>query len=86
MSQSNKVACDTIIDARLLAEAESMNISPSLLLEDALRIAVSEAKAQLWREQNNDAINAYNQKLLNKAHFPSKLARFNVIAIFCCKS
>ncbi|CAM3789183.1 Acetoacetyl-CoA synthase [Rheinheimera salexigens] len=75
MSQSNKVACDTIIDARLLAEAESMNISPSLLLEDALRIAVSEAKAQLWREQNNDAINAYNQKIAEQGTFSEQIGQ-----------
>lgn len=75
MSQGNKVACDTIIDARLLAEAESMNISPSLLLEDALRIAVSEAKAQLWREQNNDAINAYNQKIAEQGTFSEQIGQ-----------
>lgn len=75
MSQGNKVACDTIIDARLLAEAESMNISPSLLLEDALRIAVSEAKAQLWREQNNDAINAYNQKIAEHGTFSEQIGQ-----------
>ncbi|MCC5853183.1 MAG: type II toxin-antitoxin system CcdA family antitoxin [Alkalimonas sp.] len=75
MNQHTKTACNTSVDAALLAEAKSLNISPSLLLEQALRQAVSQAKADLWRKQNADAIAAYNQLIEQQGTFAERLGQ-----------
>ena len=75
MNQQTKTACNTSIDAALLAEAKSFNISPSLLLEQALRKAVSQAEADLWRKQNADAIADYNQLIEQHGTFAEGLGQ-----------
>lgn len=63
MTQIAKVACKTSIDAGLLSEAKALNISPSHILEQALRQAISQAKAQAWLAQNSEAVVVYNQQI-----------------------
>ncbi len=75
MNQTTKAACNTSVDAALLAEAKSLNISPSLVLEEALRKAVSQAKADLWRVQNAGAIAAYNQHIDEHGTFAERLGQ-----------
>lgn len=75
MSQNTKSACNTSVDAALLAEAKSLNISPSVVLENALRDAVSQAKADLWRAQNADAIATYNQQIAEHGTFAERLGQ-----------
>ena len=73
MTQNVKTACNTSVDAALLAEAKALNISPSVVLEQALRKAVSQAKAELWQAQNADAIAAYNQHVAEYGTFAERL-------------
>lgn len=75
MNQTTKAACNTSVDAALLAEAKSLNISPSVVLEQALRKAVSQAKAELWQAQNADAIAAYNQQVAEQGTFAERLGQ-----------
>jgi antitoxin CcdA len=75
MNTNTKAACNTSVDAALLAEAKSLNICPSLVLEQALRKAVSQAKAELWRRQNADAIAAYNQQIAEHGTFAERLGQ-----------
>ncbi|KKO44839.1 hypothetical protein WG68_13465 [Arsukibacterium ikkense] len=75
MGQNTKAACNTSVDAALLAEAKSLNISPSVVLENALRTAVSQAKAELWRAQNADAIATYNQQIAEHGTFAERLGQ-----------
>lgn len=75
MSQATKAACNTSVDAALLAEAKSLNISPSVVLEQALRKAVSQAKAELWQAENADAIAAYNQQIAEQGTFAERLGQ-----------
>ena len=73
MSETTKVSCDTLIDAELLAEAQSLNINPSEVLEQALRNAISQAKAELWRKENEAAIECYNQQVAEQGTFAERL-------------
>ena len=75
MNQTTKAACNTSVDAALLAEAKSLNISPSVVLEQALRKAVSQAKADLWQAENADAIAAYNQQVAEQGTFAERLGQ-----------
>lgn len=75
MNQTTKAACNTSVDAALLAEAKSLNISPSVVLEQALRKAVSQAKAELWQAENADAIAAYNQQVAEQGTFAERLGQ-----------
>uniref|UniRef100_A0A486XLL8 Post-segregation antitoxin CcdA n=1 Tax=Rheinheimera sp. BAL341 TaxID=1708203 RepID=A0A486XLL8_9GAMM len=75
MNQNIKVACNTSVDAALLAEANSLNISPSVVLEQALRKAVSQAKAELWQAQNADAIADYNQQVAEQCTFAERFCQ-----------
>ncbi|MEO3877161.1 MAG: type II toxin-antitoxin system CcdA family antitoxin [Pseudomonadota bacterium] len=75
MNHTTKAACNTSVDAALLAEAKSLNISPSVVLEQALRKAVSQAKAELWQAENADAIAAYNQQIAEKGTFAERLGQ-----------
>ena len=75
MNNATKAACNTSVDAALLAEAKSLNISPSVVLEHALRKAVSQAKAELWQAENADAIAAYNQHVAEHGTFAERLGQ-----------
>ncbi len=75
MNQATKAACNTSVDAALLAEAKSFNISPSVVLEQALRKAVSQAKAELWQAENANAIAAYNQQIAEQGTFAERLGQ-----------
>ena len=75
MNQKAKSACNTSVDAALLAEAKALNISPSVVLEQALKKAVSQAKAELWREQNAEAIAAYNQQIAEQGTLAERLGQ-----------
>ena len=75
MNHTTKAACNTSVDAALLAEAKSLNISPSVVLEQALRKAVSQAKAELWQAEIADAIAAYNQQIAEQGTFAERLGQ-----------
>jgi antitoxin CcdA len=44
-------------------------------LEQALRKAVSQAKAELWQAENAEAIAAYNQQVAEQGTFAERLGQ-----------
>lgn len=49
------------LDAALVAEAKALGVNLSAACEGGLAAAVKQARAARWREENADAIEAYNQ-------------------------
>jgi len=49
------------LDKELLDEARSLKINLSRVAEDGLRLAVSEAKAEQWKRENQSAIESSNR-------------------------
>jgi len=70
-----KVSCNTSINSELLSEAKSLNIKLSEVFETALVQAVNEKKKVMWFKQNNDALNAHNQKVLETGTFSESISQ-----------
>ncbi len=49
------------LDARLVAEAKSLNINISRIAEESIAGAVAEEKARLWKIENREAIQSLNE-------------------------
>lgn len=58
---SRKKAVNLSIDAELLAEAKASGTNLSSLLEAALQRELHERLQQKWRDDNREAIEAYNK-------------------------
>jgi antitoxin CcdA len=58
---SRKKAVNLSIDSELLAEAKAAGTNMSALLEKALQQALQERRNEKWRDENRDAIEAYNE-------------------------
>lgn len=58
---SRKKAVNLSIDAELLAEAKQAGTNLSSLLEAALQRELHERLQQKWRDDNREAIEAYNK-------------------------
>mgnify|MGYP000551358493 CR=1 FL=1 len=72
-----KVSCNTSINGELLSEAKSLNIKLSEVFENALVIAVNEKKKAQWFKQNNDALDAHNQKVLQTGTFSESISQLS---------
>jgi antitoxin CcdA len=51
------------LDAALLAEARSLDLNLSGILEESLRARLRAARAEAWRRENAAAIRAANEEL-----------------------
>ncbi len=49
------------LDARLVAEAKNLDINISRIAEESIARAVSEEKARLWKIENRETIEAWNE-------------------------
>lgn len=58
-----KKAVNLTVNAELLAEAKAAGTNLSALLEKALSEQLKEQRAQAWREENREAIEASNREL-----------------------
>lgn len=67
-----KKAVNLSIDADLLTHAKELNINLSALLEGALR----EEARKRWREENREAIEAYNERIRTYGVWSDGLRRF----------
>ncbi len=56
-----KRATNLSINSELLQQARALDINLSTTLEQALQQAVKARQAELWRQQNQAAIKAYNR-------------------------
>lgn len=64
------------INSDLLKKAKELDINLSATLEQALTAQLKAKKAQLWLEQNKDAIAAYNQSVDAQGVFSDGLRSF----------
>lgn len=64
------------INSDLLKKAKELNINLSATLEQALTTQLKAKQAQLWLEQNKDAIAAYNQSVDEQGVFSVGLRSF----------
>jgi antitoxin CcdA len=60
-SSSRKKAVNLSIDSNLLVEAKAAGTNLSALLERALEQELRERLHKKWREENREAIEAYNK-------------------------
>ncbi|MCE9650147.1 MAG: type II toxin-antitoxin system CcdA family antitoxin [Parvibaculum sp.] len=67
-----KKAVNLSVDANLLTHARELNINLSALLEGALR----EEARKRWREENREAIEAYNERIREYGVWSDGLRRF----------
>lgn len=75
-AQPRRRPASLTVDAELLREAEELQIKLSQLFEAALREAVRQRKAELWREENRGAIDSYNEEIAKHGAFSDELRSF----------
>lgn len=75
MATTNKISCNTSIDAAVIKEARALNLSPSAILEEALCKAVKVAKYERWCHQNKKAIVEHNRKIAEQGTFSEKIGQ-----------
>ena len=73
MATTNKIPCNTSIDARLINEARELKLSPSAILEEALGKAVKLAKFQRWCQENKQAIEDHNSVVMKQGTFSERI-------------
>ena len=64
------------VNGDLLAQAKSVGVNLSSVLEHALIAEVKKRKAESWLRDNRDAIKNYNQDILDHGTFSDDLRAF----------
>jgi len=75
-SRAPKKATNLSINSDLLRQAKEHHINLSNALEKRLIEIIAEAKRREWREENQDAIAAYNHRIREKGIFSEDLRKF----------
>ena len=75
-SQAPKKPTNVSINSDLLAKAKDLKINLSSTLEAALVELVNAKQRELWRNQNKNAIEAYNQLVDEHGTFSDDLRSF----------
>lgn len=57
------------IDRDVWEKARSLNLNVSRAAEDRLKELILEAERDIWREENRDAIEAYNRRVAKEGIF-----------------
>ena len=76
MKTSPKKRTNVSIDSDLLQRARTRHIKLSPLLEAALRYRLREVEADLWLDENREAIENYNNQVREKGVFSDGLRSF----------
>lgn len=71
-----KRATNLSIDSALLQSAKEAGINLSATLEDRLRELLRERERAAWREENREAIKAYNERIDREGVFSMGRRRF----------
>lgn len=71
-----KKATNLSINRDLLLKAREYHINLSNVLENRLIEILAEAKRREWKEENRDAIDAYNRRVQESGVFSEGLRRF----------
>jgi antitoxin CcdA len=64
------------INGDLLSKAEELGINPASILEEALAEEVAAKRREIWREENREAIAAYNDLVREHGVFSDGLRGF----------
>lgn len=71
-----KRAANVSVNTDLLRRARELGVNLSAVLESALVEAVRASAQQRWRDQNRDAIEAYNRHVARDGCFGDRLRSF----------
>ena len=74
--QAPKKPTNVSVNSDLLAKAKELKINLSATLEGALAELVNARQRELWRQENRDAIYAYNQLVAESGTFGDDLRSF----------
>jgi antitoxin CcdA len=75
-SKVKKKATNVSINSDLLKQAKALKINLSKTLEDRLAELLIDEKRRSWKEENREAINAYNRRIRENGVFSNGLRRF----------
>jgi len=75
-SRAPKKATNLSINSDLLRQAKEHRINLSNTLEKRLIEIIAEARRREWKEENQDAIEAYNHRIQTKGVFSEGLRKF----------
>jgi len=64
------------VNSDLLAKASELGVDLAATLEDALALEVRRRKRETWREENREAIEAYNEHVAEHGVFSTGLRGF----------
>jgi antitoxin CcdA len=76
MDNPTRQPTNLTVDATLLREAKSLNLSLSRVFESALRDAVARARREQWLAENRAAVEAYNRHVERDGVFSDGFRRF----------
>ncbi len=76
MALHTKKRTNVSIDPALLEAARSRGIKLSPLLEEAIRERLRQERAEEWREENRESIEAYNREVREHGVFSDGLRSF----------
>jgi antitoxin CcdA len=73
---AKKKATNVSINSDLLEKAKIHKINISSSIEKTLEVLVKEKEAQLWEEENKEAISDYNERVTQNGLFSDGLRSF----------
>jgi antitoxin CcdA len=73
---ATKTATRLRVNSDLLKKAHELGIDPSAALEVALTEAITKKQGDAWREENREAIEAYNELIAEHGVFSRGLRSF----------
>jgi antitoxin CcdA len=73
---AKKKATNVSINSDLLEKAKIHKINISSSIEKTLEVLVKEKEAQLWEEENKEAISDYNERVAQNGLFSDGLRSF----------
>ena len=76
MGSARKVATNLSVDERLIRKAKPLGINLSRLFERALARAIAEHEREAWLEENQDAIDEYNERVAKRGVFSDAWRKF----------
>lgn len=74
--QQRKVAINLSVRADIAQEAKALGLNLSAVFEDALHEAVRRRRAEIWKEENRQAIDSYNATAAKDGLFSDRWRKF----------
>ena len=74
--KQRRKAVNLTVDQQLLSDARRHKLNLSKLLEDSLLDEIRRREQDDWRKKNQEAIDAYNERISRHGVFSDRLRRF----------